>query len=132
VNHAAQVGPRLRLQVVTGASAGERPAARKPDHNLHHRDLYPSRTIDRTDSHASTAARRRWLILGVIAIAQLMVVVDVTIINVALPSIQRELVFSIADRQWVVTAYALAFVSLLLVGGSSRTSSAGARRPSSA
>ena len=60
---------------------------------------------------------RRWLILGVIALAQLMVILDVTIVNIALPSAQRSLHFSLVDRQWVVTAYALAFGSLLLLGG---------------
>jgi EmrB/QacA subfamily drug resistance transporter len=66
---------------------------------------------------ASTAGDRRWLILGVIGIAQLMVVLDVTIMNIALPSAQRALHFSTVDRQWVVTAYTLAFGSLLLLGG---------------
>jgi EmrB/QacA subfamily drug resistance transporter len=60
---------------------------------------------------------RRWLILGVIAIAQLMVVLDLTIMNIALPSAQRALHFNTVDRQWVVTAYSLAFGSLLLLGG---------------
>jgi len=60
---------------------------------------------------------RRWLILAVVAVAQLMVVLDSTIVNIALPSAQRALGFSNSDRQWVVTAYALAFGSLLLVGG---------------
>jgi len=61
--------------------------------------------------------RRRWLILGVIGLAQLMVVLDATIMNIALPSAQRALHFSTVDRQWVVTAYTLAFGSLLLLGG---------------
>ena len=65
----------------------------------------------------SHAPDRRWLILGVIAIAQLMVVLDATIMNIALPSAQRALHFSTVDRQWVVTAYTLAFGSLLLLGG---------------
>jgi MFS family permease len=60
---------------------------------------------------------RRWLILGVIGIAQLMVVLDATIVNIALPSAQRDLGFSDDLRQWIVTAYALAFGSLLLLGG---------------
>jgi EmrB/QacA subfamily drug resistance transporter len=60
---------------------------------------------------------RRWLILGVIAIAQLMVVLDLTVMNIALPSAQRALHFSTVERQWVVTAYSLAFGSLLLFGG---------------
>ena len=57
------------------------------------------------------------MILVVVAIAQLMVVLDATIVNIALPSAQRALGFPNSDRQWVVTAYALAFGSLLLVGG---------------
>jgi len=66
---------------------------------------------------ALAGGRRRWLILGVIGIAQLMVVLDLTVMNIALPSAQRALHFTTADRQWVVTAYSLAFGSLLLVGG---------------
>jgi EmrB/QacA subfamily drug resistance transporter len=60
---------------------------------------------------------RRWLVLVVVSIAQLMVVLDATIVNIALPSAQRALGFPNSDRQWVVTAYALAFGSLLLLGG---------------
>src|SRR5207342_1165214 len=55
--------------------------------------------------------------LGVIALAQLMVVVDLTVMNIALPSAQRALGFTTVDRQWVVTAYTLAFGSLLLPAG---------------
>ncbi len=62
-------------------------------------------------------SRHRWLILAVVGIAQLMVVLDITVVNIALPSAQRSLHFSTVDRQWVVTAYALAFGSLLLLGG---------------
>src|SRR5919108_4336808 len=61
--------------------------------------------------------KRRWLTLGVIATAQLMVVLDVTIVNIALPSAQEDLGFSDDARQWIITAYALAFGSLLLLGG---------------
>jgi EmrB/QacA subfamily drug resistance transporter len=57
------------------------------------------------------------MILAVVAVAQLMVVLDSTIVNIALPSAQHALGFANSDRQWVVTAYALAFGSLLLVGG---------------
>ncbi|WP_375491405.1 MFS transporter [uncultured Jatrophihabitans sp.] len=60
---------------------------------------------------------RRWLALGLIAIAQLMVVLDASIVNIALPSAQRSLGISDANRQWVITAYALAFGGLLLLGG---------------
>jgi EmrB/QacA subfamily drug resistance transporter len=60
---------------------------------------------------------RRWLVLGVVGLAQLMIVLDITVMNIALPSAPRALHFSNADRQWVITAYALAFGSLLLFGG---------------
>ena len=60
---------------------------------------------------------RRWLILALIGIAQLMIVLDLTIVNIALPSAQQDLGFSNDARQWVITAYALAFGSLLLLGG---------------
>jgi EmrB/QacA subfamily drug resistance transporter len=60
---------------------------------------------------------RRWLILGTVAIAQLMVVLDATVVNIALPSAQRDLGFSDDARQWIITAYALSFGSLLLLGG---------------
>ncbi len=66
---------------------------------------------------SSTQHERRWLILAVLGVAQLMVVLDATIVNIALPSAQQALHFSNADRQWVVTAYALTFGSLLLLGG---------------
>jgi EmrB/QacA subfamily drug resistance transporter len=69
------------------------------------------------DPAAALHHDRRWLILAIIGIAQLMVVLDVTIVNIALPSAQHDLGFSIDDRQWVITAYALAFGSLLLLGG---------------
>ena len=70
----------------------------------------------RNDGDADDAARR-WLILGVVCLGQLMVVLDATVVNIALPTAQRDLVFSNADRQWVVTAYSLAFGGLLLLGG---------------
>ena len=73
----------------------------------------PRDTLD----HPAALADRRWLVLAVVAIAQLMVVLDSTIVNIALPSAQHALGFANSDRQWVVTAYALAFGSLLLVGG---------------
>jgi EmrB/QacA subfamily drug resistance transporter len=69
----------------------------------------------------SDAARasdpNRWAVLALLGTAQLMVVLDATIVNIALPSAQKALHFSTADREWIVTAYALAFGSLLLLGG---------------
>jgi EmrB/QacA subfamily drug resistance transporter len=64
-----------------------------------------------------TSYERRWLILALIATAQLMIVLDLTIVNIALPSAQQDLGFSNDQRQWIITAYALAFGSLLLPGG---------------
>jgi EmrB/QacA subfamily drug resistance transporter len=60
---------------------------------------------------------RRWWALAVLAAAQLMIVLDASIVNIALPSAQRDLGISNANRQWVVTAYTLAFGGLLLLGG---------------
>jgi EmrB/QacA subfamily drug resistance transporter len=60
---------------------------------------------------------RRWRILVVILLAQLMIVLDATVVNVALPSAQSALGFSTDSRQWIITAYTLAFGSMLLVGG---------------
>ena len=70
-----------------------------------------------TQGRTAAPADNRWLVLVVVAVAQLMVVLDSTVVNIALPSAQRSLGFPNSDRQWVVTAYALAFGSLLLVGG---------------
>jgi len=66
---------------------------------------------------AGDDSARRWLILGVVCLGQLMVVLDATVVNIALPTAQHDLAFSDADRQWVVTAYSLAFGGLLLLGG---------------
>lgn len=60
---------------------------------------------------------RRWAVLAVVATAQLMVVLDATVVTVALPSAQQSLGFSNDQRQWIVTAYTLAFGSILLLGG---------------
>src|SRR6202167_1534919 len=71
---------------------------------------------DETPAEESNYALR-WRILGVLGLAQLMVILDSTIVNIALPTAQHALHFSNADRQWIVTAYSLAFGSLLLLGG---------------
>src|SRR3954452_17948527 len=72
---------------------------------------------ERTAMSPPTSYERRWLILALIAVAQLMIVLDLTIVNIALPSAQQDLGFSNDERQWIVTAYALAFGALLLPGG---------------
>jgi MFS family permease len=66
---------------------------------------------------AQLASSRRWWTLTTVALAQLMVVLDSTVVNIALPSAQADLGFTNGDRQWIVTAYSLAFGSLLLLGG---------------
>ncbi len=73
-------------------------------------------TTTQTDT-STDVDPRRWLALVVIAVAQLMIVLDASIVNIALPSAQHALHISDANRQWVVTAYALAFGGLLLLGG---------------
>src|SRR6188472_2107386 len=72
-----------------------------------------------TSRSASSVAARgtRWLALVVIAVAQLMVALDATIVNIALPSAQQGLGFGDADRTWVVTAYTCTLAGLLLLGG---------------
>src|SRR6476619_6349289 len=61
--------------------------------------------------------RRRWLALAVIVTAQFMVVLDISIVNVALPSIKTDLNFSQESLQWVITAYSIFFGGFLLLGG---------------
>jgi EmrB/QacA subfamily drug resistance transporter len=66
---------------------------------------------------SSVSNPNRWAVLALLGVAQLMVVLDATIVNIALPSAQKSLHFSTDNRQWIITAYALAFGSLLLLGG---------------
>src|ERR1700744_5183884 len=70
-----------------------------------------------TGGQQAAANDHRWLILVIVAIAQLMGILDSTVVNIALPPAPRPPDFPNSDRQWVVTAYALAFGSLLLLGG---------------
>src|SRR5881227_2001149 len=65
----------------------------------------------------STPDGRRWSALALIVTAQFMVILDVSIVNVALPSIRRDLGFTAVDLQWVVNAYTLTFAGFLLLGG---------------
>src|ERR1700682_5020552 len=70
-----------------------------------------------TNRKISPLPRNLGLAVAVIAVAQLMVVLDATIVNIALPSIQRALQFSATGLEWVINAYALTFGGLLLLGG---------------
>ena len=73
--------------------------------------------LSKTSPSDDPTYARRWWILAILGLAQLMVVLDSTIVNIALPTAQSDLGFNNADRQWIVTGYALAFGSLLLIGG---------------
>ena len=66
---------------------------------------------------APNAERRRWLVLAVTVAAQFMVIVDVAVVNVALPAIKHDLHFSQESLQWVITAYSIVFGGTLLLGG---------------
>ena len=68
-------------------------------------------------SRLAEQSRNRWIALAVIVAAQFMVVLDVAIVNVALPSIKTDLGFTEASLQWVITAYAIMFGGVLLLGG---------------
>jgi len=75
------------------------------------------RATERPMSPTEALDPRRFRALGVIAIAQLMIVLDASVVTIALPSAQRALHISIQNRQWALTAYTLAFGGLLLIGG---------------
>lgn len=75
------------------------------------------RPLPGPDGPARSTDARRWASLAFIALAQLMITLDATVVNIALPSAQAALHITDADRQWVVTAYTLAFGCLLLFGG---------------
>ena len=94
--------------------------------------VVPARTTDQASSGAQAARTlsptsglapapgeesRRWVALVFIALAQLMVALDATVVNIALPTAQASLQFADAQRQWVITSYTLAFGGLLLLGG---------------
>jgi EmrB/QacA subfamily drug resistance transporter len=70
-----------------------------------------------TSVPATDREANRWAVLALLSVAQLMVVLDATIVTIAIPSAQQSLHFSTESRQWIITAYALAFGSLLLLGG---------------
>ena len=65
----------------------------------------------------ATGETNRWLVLVIVCLAQFMVILDATVVNVALPSIQRDLHFSAGDLQWVINSYTLVFGGFLLLGG---------------
>jgi len=74
-------------------------------------------TLDRPEAVARRPRDHRWIALAVIGVAQLMIILDASIVTIALPQAAKALHISDADRQWVQTAYTLAFGGLLLLGG---------------
>src|SRR5271170_7497162 len=94
-----------------------------PRHKLEREPHVMSATADQLETRnsaaveASRSERRRWIALGVLCLGQLMMVLDATIVNVALPSIQRELHFSQGNLTWVIDAYLITFGGFLLLAG---------------
>ena len=114
LNHRDQVMPAHLAVRHRGSIPANRARKRRADRNNSEEVVI---LMSDATTVSSGLGRRRWLVLGVIGIAQLMVVLDLTIMNIALPSAQRALHFTAVDRQWVITAYTLSFGSLLLPGG---------------
>ena len=127
---------RPRHGTADGEAPRTRPAARRrvpgpglrrgsaprpgPLKHPHPKGTTMTTTVSRPEAAEPSAAApnpRRWLALTIIAIAQLMVVLDATIVNIALPACQTDLGITDAERQWVLTAYTLTFGGLLLLGG---------------
>src|SRR5262245_58833902 len=114
---------RCRLRSASFLNVATTPSMTKRRHILQFRATLPTTKL-RPHLHFHSETRmeqqqhsRRWWILALLGLAQLMVVLDATIVNIALPSAQHDLGFSNDARQWIVTGYALAFGSLLLLGG---------------
>ena len=78
---------------------------------------HPNRETEAGTSAGTSGDPKRFRALGIIALAQLMVVLDASVVIIALPSAQKALHISTANRQWMLTAYTLAFAGLLLLGG---------------
>src|SRR6266576_1746127 len=116
VHHDGEAGPSRLVR-----RRGDRPGGRSCRQPLHRASgpIGMSSPAARREevSTAGEPSRSRWTALGVIAVAQLMIALDATIVSIALPSAQAALGASDADRQWVVTAYTLSFGGLLLLGG---------------
>jgi len=87
------------------------------NNRLSDRDNRPPRPDAAADFRSAPAQRRRWQAFAVLAVAYFMTIIDLTIVNVALPTIGRKLHFPESDLQWIVTAYALTFGGFLLLGG---------------
>src|SRR6266516_742946 len=87
--------------------------------HAHYRRELAMKTVgaSTTDDREKAAADRRWLALAALAVAQFMVFLDETVVNVALPSIKADLGFTQATLAWVVSAYIVVFGGLVLVGG---------------
>lgn len=76
-----------------------------------------------TGTQGQVADPRRWKALAVVLIASFMILLDISIVNVAIPSVQRDLGATFAEIQWVLAGYQLAYAVVLITGGGSETSS---------
>ncbi|MFZ0665178.1 MAG: MFS transporter [Acidimicrobiales bacterium] len=85
------------------------------DHNLP--PVTTSSPVEAPSTSPGTASKRRWIALVVLCVGQLMIILDATVVNVALPTIQRDLHFSQSDLAWVINAYLITFGGLLLLAG---------------
>src|SRR5207248_4987176 len=98
----------------TAQQIGSSTSARQDPQGRHHMSVT---TLDPAVAAAPAGRDRRWLALAVIVVAQLMIILDASIVNIALPHAQKALHISDATRQWALTAYTLTFGGLLLLGG---------------
>ena len=80
-------------------------------------ELRPTPSASGAEAPAEEPYERRWLALGIIALTVLLVILDATIVNIALPAVSVDLGISAATQQWIVTAYTLTFGGFLLLGG---------------
>src|SRR5436190_332903 len=119
----------IRSRIVTPISKSETRPTSPPNASRDHRARHATATYgeernrmsinDITERMQTAASKRdhRWLALAIIGVAQLMIILDASIVTIALPDAAKDLGISDADRQWVMTAYTLAFGGLLLLGG---------------
>ena len=111
--------PETNDTAIPGSPAGSaaRPSTAEADRDAAGAWAAPAAGAPAGGAASPAPDPKRWWSLVVIGLAQLMIVLDVTVVTIALPSAQRELHIATADKQWVLTAYTLAFGGLLLLGG---------------
>ncbi|MDT0614059.1 MFS transporter [Streptomyces lancefieldiae] len=109
--------PESQARTPAHGQPGDKPHPRRAEEHEHHDQARGHRHHEGAHPSPTAPNPRRWFILTLMCMAQFMLIVDVTVVNVALPSIGDDLALSPAATTWVVTAYTLLFGSLLLLGG---------------